>query len=99
MLIPVMLHEQIQPGTFEFALDHLVDHELDLSALDARFVRELGPEVQALFTPVLHDKTAGETLTGNGRTYRHRGGDRSRALISASSRLESTTSMGRLDAE
>jgi transposase len=37
MLIPVMLHEQIQPGTFEFALDHLVDHELDLSGLDARF--------------------------------------------------------------
>lgn len=37
MLIPVMLHEQVQPGTFEFALDHLVDHELDLSALDARF--------------------------------------------------------------
>ena len=37
MLIPVMLHEQIQPGSFEFALDHLVDHELDLSALDARF--------------------------------------------------------------
>lgn len=37
MLIPVMLHEQIQPGTFEFALDHLVDHELDLSRLDARF--------------------------------------------------------------
>jgi transposase len=37
MLIPVILHEQIQPGTFEFALDHLVDHELDLSALDARF--------------------------------------------------------------
>jgi hypothetical protein len=29
MLIPVMLHEQIQPGSFEFALDHLVDHELE----------------------------------------------------------------------
>jgi transposase len=37
MLIPVMLNEQIQPGTFEFALDHLIDHELDLSPLDARF--------------------------------------------------------------
>ena len=37
MFIPVVLSEQIQPGTFEFALDHLVDHELDLSALDARF--------------------------------------------------------------
>jgi transposase len=35
--IPVVLSEQIQPGTFEFALDHLIDHELDLSALDARF--------------------------------------------------------------
>lgn len=37
LLLPVVLSEQIQPGTFEFALDHLVDHELDLSALDARF--------------------------------------------------------------
>ena len=37
MFIPVVLSEQIHPGTFEFALDHLIDHELDLSALDARF--------------------------------------------------------------
>jgi transposase len=37
LLLPVVLAEQIQPGTFEFALDHLVDHELDLCALDARF--------------------------------------------------------------
>jgi transposase len=35
--LPVVLSEQIQPGTFEFALDHLIDHELDLSALDTRF--------------------------------------------------------------
>jgi hypothetical protein len=31
------LSEQVQPGTFEFALDHLVDRELDVSGLDARF--------------------------------------------------------------
>jgi transposase len=37
LLLPVVLSEQIQPGTFEFALDYLVDEELDLSALDARF--------------------------------------------------------------
>jgi transposase len=37
MFIPVVFEEQIQPGTFEFALAHLVDAELDLSALDARF--------------------------------------------------------------
>lgn len=35
--LPVVLADQIQPGTFEFALDHLVDRELDLSALDAKF--------------------------------------------------------------
>jgi transposase len=37
LLLPVVLAEQIQPGTFEFALGHLVDHELDVSALDAKF--------------------------------------------------------------
>jgi transposase len=37
MFIPVVFEEQIQPGTFEFALQHLVDEELDLTALDAKF--------------------------------------------------------------
>ena len=37
LFIPVMLDEQIQPGTFEFALRHPVDEELDLSLLDAKF--------------------------------------------------------------
>jgi transposase len=41
LFIPVVLEEQIQPGTFEFALQHLVDVELDLSALDAKFRNEL----------------------------------------------------------
>ena len=35
--VPVVFDEQIQPGTFELALDHLVEEELDLSPLDARF--------------------------------------------------------------
>jgi transposase len=37
LFIPVVLDEQIQPGTFEFALQHLVDEELDLTELDAKF--------------------------------------------------------------
>lgn len=37
LFIPVVLEEQIQPGTFEFALTHLVDEGLELSALDAKF--------------------------------------------------------------
>jgi transposase len=37
LFIAVVLEEQIQPGTFEFALQHLVDEELDLTALDAKF--------------------------------------------------------------
>lgn len=37
LLLPVVLSEQIVPGSFAFALDYLVDHELDFSALDAKF--------------------------------------------------------------
>jgi transposase len=37
IFVPVVFAEQIQPGTFEFALDHLVEDELDLTPLDARF--------------------------------------------------------------
>ena len=35
--IAVDLERQLLPGTFEHALDHLIDHELDLSGLDARY--------------------------------------------------------------
>jgi transposase len=39
--IPVVLEEQILPGTFEFALNHLVDNELDLTRLDAKFKNDI----------------------------------------------------------
>ncbi|MHB9118196.1 MAG: transposase [Burkholderiales bacterium] len=35
--LAVDLHSQVLPGTFEYALCHLIDHELDLSELEARF--------------------------------------------------------------
>lgn len=35
--IPVHFAKQILPGTFEYTLNHLIDHELDLSLFDARF--------------------------------------------------------------
>ena len=31
-LLPVVLDAQIQPGSFEYALDYLIDHEIDLEA-------------------------------------------------------------------
>lgn len=37
IFLPVVLSEQIQPGIFEFTLDALVDNELELSSIDARF--------------------------------------------------------------
>lgn len=37
MFVPVVLSEQLVPGSLAFALNYLVDEELDLSALDARF--------------------------------------------------------------
>ncbi|KAB7619449.1 IS1182 family transposase [Alkalilimnicola sp. S0819] len=36
-MLPVDLDQQISPGTFEHALCYLVDHELDLSAFEARY--------------------------------------------------------------
>jgi transposase len=41
LFVAVVLDEQIQPGTFEFALTHLVDDELELSALDAKFRNDM----------------------------------------------------------
>jgi transposase len=35
--IAVDLQRQLLPGTFEHALNHLIDHELDLSGFDSRF--------------------------------------------------------------
>jgi transposase len=36
-LIPVSFHKQILPGTFEYTLSYLIDHELDLSQFDTRY--------------------------------------------------------------
>ena len=33
----MVLSQQIIPGSFAFALNYLVDHELDLNSLDAKF--------------------------------------------------------------
>ena len=39
--IAVDLQRQLLPGTFEHALNHLLDHEIDLSGFDARFGNDL----------------------------------------------------------
>ena len=36
-MLPVRFADQIQPGTFEYAVNWLVDHEIDLSVFDARY--------------------------------------------------------------
>lgn len=38
--IPVHFEKQIIPGTFEYSLNHLVDHDLDLSIFDERYRNE-----------------------------------------------------------
>lgn len=35
--LAVYLQRQLLPGTFEHALNHLFDHEMDLSGFDAKF--------------------------------------------------------------
>jgi len=39
LMIPVDLKNQLQPGTFEFALNKIVD-EMDLSVFDGRFCND-----------------------------------------------------------
>jgi len=39
-MLPVDLARQLLPGTFEHALNHLLDHEIDLSGFDARFCND-----------------------------------------------------------
>jgi transposase len=34
---PIVLEAQLQPGSFEYALDYRVDHQLDLSPLRTRY--------------------------------------------------------------
>jgi transposase len=36
-MLPVKFSEQILPGTFEYAVNWLVDHQIDLSVFDARY--------------------------------------------------------------
>lgn len=38
--LPVVLDAQLMSGSFEYALDYLIDHSLDLSALDARYCND-----------------------------------------------------------
>ncbi len=38
--LPVALDAQLMSGSFEYALDYLIDHALDLSALDARYCND-----------------------------------------------------------
>lgn len=40
LLVPVVLEDQLHVGTFEWALNHLVDHELDFKSLDDRFCND-----------------------------------------------------------
>lgn len=37
IMVPISFDKQIQPGTFEYALNYIVDHELDLSVFDSRY--------------------------------------------------------------
>ncbi len=37
LFLPVYLDRQLQQGTFEFAINHIIEHELDLSHLENRY--------------------------------------------------------------
>ena len=41
-MVVISYADQLQPGTFEFAINHLIDHKLDLSIFHARYDNEDG---------------------------------------------------------
>lgn len=41
-LVAISYADQLQPGTFEFAINHLIDHKLDLSIFQARYANDDG---------------------------------------------------------
>jgi transposase len=48
IMVPINLAEQLLPGTFEFTLNEIIDHQLDLSAFDAFYNNdEVGPKAYA----------------------------------------------------
>ena len=50
-LLAVDLQRQLLPGTIEHALNHLLDHEIDLSGFDARSLSDL------TCNPLIHKDT------------------------------------------
>ncbi len=43
-LIPIAFHRQVLPGSFEYTLNYLIDHEVDLSVFESRYRNdETGP--------------------------------------------------------
>ena len=39
-LLPISFHRQVLPGTFEYTLNYLIDHEVDLSVFESRYCND-----------------------------------------------------------
>jgi hypothetical protein len=73
LLRPRQIHsiyfaKQILPGTFEYSLNHLIDHELDLSRFDERFKNDVtgatAYDPRILFKIVLYAYSRGISPAG-----------------------------------
>ena len=40
LMVPIRLAEQLQPGTFEYTVNYLVDNEIDLTVFEARYCND-----------------------------------------------------------
>ena len=63
--IALDLERQLLPGTFEHALNHLLDHEMDLSALDARYCNEQPLLTQRPYTRLQPHRLPESNLLGH----------------------------------
>src|SRR3954470_9529123 len=57
--LPVDLSRQLLPGTFEFALHHLLEHEIDLSDIESRYCNDEGRCFGLRSAHLAQDRAAG----------------------------------------
>jgi len=81
-LIPISFADQILPGSFEYTLNYLIDHEVDLSVCEARYCRGM---------TYLANLDPDTVLSTNRRATRHsrkgHGSRKGRALPQPESRM------------
>ena len=80
IMVPIQFEEQIQPGTFEHAIDYLVDNEIDLSEFEAVYQND-DTGAPAIHPGILVENRTVLLLPGYRQQPSHRQGVRGERIV------------------